>query len=346
MYNTQENVRRACIGALNSAVLRKYKHGSSTNSIGAVTYKNTNSPWDIIDGLRSKYGKPTPQEKEENERQINLSWNPSEPVENLFDQLEECYVVALIVKPAYTMDQMIDEALTAIQKTGLYSLAILEWNGFNAPHKTWPEFKAHFSKAYKIWLASSGGTAGQHGYHGAHNTENEENDDDSWQSVHEGIINQLSQVQMANNAVVQATNETISALTANVSQLSAQLAAMQQQLAAMTTAPPPPQAMAAHTHLTTIPSPVPHIVAPQTYTAPTYTTGTPGQSTGRWNGGGRGRGRGGGRSGGRTRGGRNTGAYGGRWQQPMQQPSGQYGGGQIALPPPNTYLNQWGRAAP
>ena len=37
---------------------------------------------------------------------------------------------------------MTDKALTAIQSTGLYETAILEWQGFNPANKTWPELKS------------------------------------------------------------------------------------------------------------------------------------------------------------------------------------------------------------
>ena len=49
---------------------------------------------------------------------------------------------------------MIDKALMAVQSTGLYAMAVLEWNGFDANNQTWAEFKAHFSEAYDIRLQS------------------------------------------------------------------------------------------------------------------------------------------------------------------------------------------------
>ena len=63
--------------------------------------------------------------------------NPADPIEVLFSCLEECFLFAAAAQPAYTMEQMIDKAIIAIQNTGLYSTAILEWNGFLAVNKTW-----------------------------------------------------------------------------------------------------------------------------------------------------------------------------------------------------------------
>ena len=56
----------------------------------------------------------------------SAAWNPSEPIKLLFDQLEDCYVLSVAAKPTYIQEQMIDKAITAIQRTGLYPTAILE----------------------------------------------------------------------------------------------------------------------------------------------------------------------------------------------------------------------------
>ena len=77
------------------------------------------------------------------ERRWSESWNLNEPIENIFDRLEDCYVQSITQPPAYTAEQMVDKALTAIQLTGLFPTAILEWNGFDVNHQTWPEFKSN-----------------------------------------------------------------------------------------------------------------------------------------------------------------------------------------------------------
>ena len=55
---------------------------------------------------------------------------------------------------------MVDKALIAIQLTYMYSTAILEWNVLYEVSKTWPYFKAHFTKAYDLQICSGAGTAG------------------------------------------------------------------------------------------------------------------------------------------------------------------------------------------
>ena len=105
----------------------------------------------------------------------SAAWNPSEPIELLFDRLEDCYVLSVAAKPAYTKKQMIDKALTAMQHTWLYPTNILEYQAFPTENKNWAEFKNHFAEAYIIRLQS--GKSWGNPYHGAANAyENNDND--------------------------------------------------------------------------------------------------------------------------------------------------------------------------
>ena len=136
-------------------------------------------------------------EKTMNEANWAAAYNPNEPIEDLYDRLEECFVVALVAKPAYTMDQMVDKALIAVQCTSLYATAILEWNTVDVMKQTWPEFKMHFTEAYDLRIHSGAGTAGTIGYHGVNNATGA--DDDSWSYINEGLMARMQQVQLANN---------------------------------------------------------------------------------------------------------------------------------------------------
>ena len=52
--------------------------------------------------------------KTTNEANWAAAYNSNEPIEDLYDCLEEFFVVALVAKPEYTMDQMVDKALIAV----------------------------------------------------------------------------------------------------------------------------------------------------------------------------------------------------------------------------------------
>ena len=58
--------------------------------------------------------------------------------------------------------QMVDKVYTAIQETGLFSTACLDWNAMAGDR--WIDLKDHFTKAYKAYLVTSTGSLAQHGY--------------------------------------------------------------------------------------------------------------------------------------------------------------------------------------
>ena len=128
-WDIQSNVNRAIITDLNLAVPRTYQRAVA-GAIVTCNYRFTDDPKFILQGLQYNYGQMTPTEKTKMEADWSAAWNPSEPIKLLFDQLEDCYVLSVAARPAYTQDQIIDKALTVIQRTGLYPTVILEYQAF------------------------------------------------------------------------------------------------------------------------------------------------------------------------------------------------------------------------
>ncbi len=139
-FMSEKNVRRAVIDALNTDVPKSYRRTQgAAGGIGHQTYKATQEPRDIMIQLRANYGKASPGEKEANDNQFKLAWNvANDTIEDLFSRFEDCYRTALRATPAYTMEQLIDRAITSIQLTGLYSTALLQWNGETPANDLFP----------------------------------------------------------------------------------------------------------------------------------------------------------------------------------------------------------------
>ena len=235
VHTSQGNVKRAGIGALNRAVPKRYKR---TNGIGTANYKTNQCIREILAGLRDLYGVPTPDEKTRNEARFSAGWASGEPIEELFDRLEDCYIKSIVMQPPFTREQLLDKAKSAIQRTGLYSTAMLEWDNFQPDQLTWPIFKVHFAEAYDSRIRTGTGATGGNGYHGAFTAEGDYADDDSLASIQQSIQQSITNMHLSNNATAQATNDSVSALTAETRLLSAALHATQQQLALFTRGPP------------------------------------------------------------------------------------------------------------
>ena len=105
---------------LNGAIPKTFKQSPDQSRIGSINFKASDCPQTIYDGLKARYGRPTPAEKTANKVLWSTGWYPRDPIEELFERLEECYVIALVTKPPYTKEQMIDKAVVAIQATGLF----------------------------------------------------------------------------------------------------------------------------------------------------------------------------------------------------------------------------------
>ena len=144
------------------------------------------------------------------------------------DRLEECFMYATTYKPAYTLEQLIDRALTTKNQVGLYRTACMEWEAMDMDQRTCPTLKAHFVEAYKARLHSGLETGAQHGYHGAANTTNDNNSLAS-------IANSIAHIQIANSAQTHAMQEIMTALSEETRDLRDSLANIQQQYAAMMT---------------------------------------------------------------------------------------------------------------
>ena len=81
---------------------RKYKRANTVNQIGAKIYKANGDARKILDTLQYKYGKVQPSEKMRKNTLFNAPWATNDPIEELFDRLEECFVFAMITRPPYT----------------------------------------------------------------------------------------------------------------------------------------------------------------------------------------------------------------------------------------------------
>ena len=222
-YQAQATITRAIIAALNIAVPKAFRRGATAVGgalIGAAAYRSNHDPRAILLALRTTYGIPSPAERNANDAAFAAPWNTSEPIETYFDRLEDCYVAAIIASPPFTMEQMMTRAIMAIQLTGLYSQALIEWNGTDPATRTWDALKVHFTMAYIVREQSGTGSTGANGYHTAANSIAH---DDAINNMESTLAHELTSIHTANNT--------------NHQSAMAMIAALQQQLALLAVAP-------------------------------------------------------------------------------------------------------------
>lgn len=120
------------------------------------------------------------------------------------------------------MEQMITRAIMAIQITGLYSQALIEWNGTPTAAHTWDTLKLHFTTAYIIHEQLGTGTTGTNGYHTAANAV--QHDDTTLTNIEATFTQELGNIQSANNAHHQAAVNSMAELRMAITTAQQQIA--------------------------------------------------------------------------------------------------------------------------
>ena len=106
---------------------------------------------------------------------------------------------------------MIDEAMVAIQATGLFEAAMEKWHALMPTDQAWFDVNEHFGSAFDVWLTSGANTGSSRGYHGANMGYDY---DDSINTIGEKLTEQVNNVTRAHNANSVITSEGIAALKA------------------------------------------------------------------------------------------------------------------------------------
>jgi hypothetical protein len=119
---------------------------------------------DMLDHLFETYGNITAVDLEINFEHMRRAWDPQQPVESRFKQIQDCTDNSeaggvLIVHP-----QQIIVWYAKIFATGQFMSACRRWNDKHTIEKTWTQFENHFAahRQHKQMQGESAATAGYH----------------------------------------------------------------------------------------------------------------------------------------------------------------------------------------
>ena len=117
-------MQQAINAALNVAVPSAFRRDAGGTLVPKV-YTALDNPLTLLTDLKRKYAQATPNEKQATSAAWRANWNPSQPIETMFNTLEEIYVQSIEVGPAFTELQLVDRALDQIKQTALYMTACI-----------------------------------------------------------------------------------------------------------------------------------------------------------------------------------------------------------------------------
>jgi hypothetical protein len=129
-----------------------------------VGYTNISARY-MLDHLFDTYGNITAVDLEINFEHMRRGWDPQQPVESLFKQIQDCADYSEAGGVLIGHPQQINVGYAKIFATGHFMSACRRWNEKHTIEKTWTQFKSHFAAAHRQHKQMQGESAATSGYH-------------------------------------------------------------------------------------------------------------------------------------------------------------------------------------
>jgi hypothetical protein len=162
-YRTYTSVQQALKKQIISVFEPMYLDILNENMVG---YANI-SARDMLDHLFETYGNITAVDLEINFENMRRAWDPQQPIESLFKQIQDCADYSEAGGVLVGHRQQINIGYAKIFATGHFMSACRRWNEKHTIEKTWTQFKSHFAAAHHQHKQMQGESAATAGYHSA-----------------------------------------------------------------------------------------------------------------------------------------------------------------------------------
>jgi hypothetical protein len=139
----------------------------------------------LLTHLLKYYAMIAPTELTQNYERLNTQYDPNQPIETLFQQIQDARAFAVAGGQPYDATMIINIAYTLVFNTGLFPNACHAWQSRATAAKTWAQFKIDFATAHREFRLTNQ-TAQQSGFHSA-NMMIEQGRDDSMQETVDAI---------------------------------------------------------------------------------------------------------------------------------------------------------------
>jgi hypothetical protein len=121
----------------------------------------------MLDHLFETYGNITAVDLEINFEHMRRAWDPQQPVETLFKQIQDCANFSESGGVLIGHPQQINVGYATIFATGHFMSACRRWNEKLTVEKTLTQFKSYFAAAHRQHKQMQGESAATAGYHSA-----------------------------------------------------------------------------------------------------------------------------------------------------------------------------------
>jgi hypothetical protein len=226
VYRTYHNVDQAIKKLIIEAFDDAYLNALSDEIVG---YANCTS-LQLLTHLLTYYAMIAPTELTQNYERINAPYDPNQPIEMLFQQVQDARAFAVAGGQSYGAAMIVNVAYTLVFNTGLSPDACRAWQSRALSGKTWAHFKIDFATAHSEFRLTNQ-TEQQSGFHSA-NMMIEQGREETMQDTVDAIA-QLTTATASNRGAVTTLTTTNAKLATQLEAAQAQIAQLKDEIAAL-----------------------------------------------------------------------------------------------------------------
>jgi hypothetical protein len=171
-----------------------------------------------------------PTELTQNYERLNTPYDPNQPIETRFQQIQDARSFAVAGGQPYDNAMIINVAYTLVFNTGLFPDACRAWQSRAIAGKTWTQFKIDFATAHREFRLTNQ-TAQQSGFHSA-NMMIEQNRPESMNETAEAIA-QLATATASDRSTVATLTTTNAKLASQLEAPNALIAQLKNEIATL-----------------------------------------------------------------------------------------------------------------
>jgi hypothetical protein len=184
----------------------------------------------LLTHLLTYYDIIAPTELTQNYQRLNTPYDPNQPIETLFQQIQEARAFAVAGGQPYGAAMIVNVAYTLVFNTGLFPDDCRTWQSRAIAGKTWAQFKLNFATAHREFRLTNQ-IAQQSGFHSA-NMMIEQGRDETMQNTVEEIA-QFVTAKASDRGTVATLTTTSSKLAAQLEAAHAEIARLKSEIAAL-----------------------------------------------------------------------------------------------------------------
>ena len=142
------------VNAVDQALIQQINAAVEDGYLSALRDRITNSinvpVYDVLDYLGNTYGNVTDEMLQEHEERISrMSYSLSQPIDIIFNALDDLTDYAELSETPFTERQIIGKAFVILNRTQRFEQPLLAWKRRGRLQQTWTNFKNFFRTAHK-----------------------------------------------------------------------------------------------------------------------------------------------------------------------------------------------------